>query len=101
MIMNTVITMRYSDLYLLTMLLKGHACTNVARHLGFEDSWGTVNTARIEQSLSFQVFDRTSHRVKLTPEGLAYAKKCLQCLEILVPDYDEPKNRKNKSSPIF
>jgi hypothetical protein len=83
------------------MLLKGHACTNVARHLGFEDSWGTVNTARIEQSLPFQVFDRTSHRIKLTPEGLEYAKKCVKALEILVPNYTEPKKRIHKTSPIF
>jgi hypothetical protein len=99
--MKTVLTLRYSQMYLLAMIYKGHASTNVARHLGAWDAWSTTNILTIEKTLPFPVFDRTSHQKRLTPEGLEYAKKCLQCLEILVPNYTEPKGRSKKSSPLF
>ena len=94
--MKTVLTLRYSQMYLLAMIYKGHASTNVARHLGNWDAWSTTNILIIEKTLPFQVFDRTSHRIKLTSDDLEYAKKCLQCLEILVPDYTEPKPSRRK-----
>lgn len=99
--MKTVLTLKYSHMYFLAMLSKGHASTNIARHLGAWDAWASVNVINIENNLPFQVFDRTSHRIRLTPEGLLYAKKCLEALTILVTDYTEPKPKTKKSLPEF
>lgn len=89
--MGKILKIDLVDMYFLAMLLKGHSLEEIGSHLGYCRSVGTARVNKLETVYKTKLTKKCGRLRLLTHAGCEVAVKCLTIIEILVPDYTEPK----------
>lgn len=91
--MNKILKTDLVDTYFLAMMLKGYSLEEIGSHLGYCRSVGTARLNKLEKVYKTDLTKKCGRLRLLTPAGCDVAVKCLTIIDLLVPDYTEPKIR--------